>query len=328
MEFMSLNNIPKISVIIPVYGVEEYIERCARSLFEQTLDEIEYIFVDDCTPDNSITILHSILSEYPNREKQVKILHHEKNKGLAQARQTGLKVANGEYIAHCDSDDWVDNDLYEIAYNKAKLENLDVVVYEGERTNGQNGVKISSICCRSIDKCLTSMMHRKMWWSLCNKIIKKEIYSNYIIYPQDNMSEDMCLTLQLISYCNNIGYIKNKRYYYYDNSSSIMAAAGAEKQKTKYEQLNRNISKVIDCFSHRKLLGKYQKGINYLYYNASYVLWSVLDDDECRNLWMNNIRRSAISVILDNNSLIKERIKAVYFLVCFCKIVLFRNAVK
>ena len=159
---MCIMKSPKISVIVPVYGVEKYIERCARSLFEQTLEDIEYIFVDDCTPDNSISILCKVLSDYPNRKKQVKILHHEKNKGLAQARQTGLKIASGEYIAHCDSDDWVDKDLYEIAHNKAKSESLDVVVYEGERTNGQDGVKISSACYHSIDKCLTSMMHRKM----------------------------------------------------------------------------------------------------------------------------------------------------------------------
>lgn len=324
---MCLKKTPKISVIIPVYGVEKYIERCARSLFEQTLEEIEYIFVDDCTLDNSISILDRVVSSYPNREKQVTILHHENNKGLAQARQTGLKVASGEYIAHCDSDDWVDKDLYEIAYNKAKADGLDVVVYEGERTNGQNGVIISSECSLSIDKCLMSMMHRKMWWSLCNKIIKREIYNNYILYPQDNMGEDMCLTLQLMSYCNNVGYV-NKKYYYYDNSSSIMAEVGAEKQKAKYCQLYRNISKVRELFSYRKLIGTYQKGITYLSYNASYILCNVLDDAECRSLWMQNIRNSAISVILDNNSIIKERIKAIYFLLYFFKHKYFQNAGK
>lgn len=323
---MCLKKTPKISVIIPVYGVEKYIERCARSLFEQTLEDIEYIFVDDCTPDDSISILDRVISTYPNREKHVTILHHENNKGLAQARQTGLKVASGEYIAHCDSDDWVDKDLYEIAYNKAKAESLDVVVYEGERTNGQNGVIINSECCLSIDKCLTSMMHRKMWWSLCNKIIKREIYNNYILYPQDNMGEDMCLTLQLMSYCNNVGYV-NKKYYYYDNSSSIMAEVGAEKQKAKYCQLNRNISKVRELFSCRKLIGTYQKGIIYLSYNASYILWNVIDDAECRSLWMQNIRNSAISVILDNDSLIKERFKAAYLFIHFLKNK-FQNAVK
>ena len=107
-----------------------------------------------------------------------------------------------------------------------------------------------------------------------------------------------------------------------------MAEVGAEKQKAKYEQLNRNISKVRELFLYRKLLDTYQNGINYLSYNASYILWNVLDDKECRNMWMNNIRNSAIYVILDNDSLIKERIKAAYFLFSFFKVKIFRNAIK
>ena len=87
---------PKVSVIVPVYGVEKYIERCARSLFEQTLDDIEYIFVDDCSPDRSIEILNQVIGEYPGRKDQVQIIHHASNQGLALARQTGLKAATGE----------------------------------------------------------------------------------------------------------------------------------------------------------------------------------------------------------------------------------------
>ncbi len=95
----------KVSVIIPVYGVEKYIERCTRSLFEQTLDDMEFIFVNDCTKDNSIAIIERIAEEYPLRKSQIHILNHQVNKGLPIARQTGLRVATGEYIAHCDSDD-------------------------------------------------------------------------------------------------------------------------------------------------------------------------------------------------------------------------------
>ena len=80
---------PKLSVVIPVYGVEKYIERCARSLFEQTLDDIEYIFVNDCTKDGSIDILNAVINDYPARKEQVRIVHHEKNKGLPFARQSG-----------------------------------------------------------------------------------------------------------------------------------------------------------------------------------------------------------------------------------------------
>lgn len=107
---------PKVSVIIPVYGVEKYIERCARSLFEQTLEDMEFIFVDDSTRDNSIDILLEVINEYPQRKNQIKILTHEVNKGLPAARQTGIKAAKGDYIAHCDSDDWVTPNAYQEMY--------------------------------------------------------------------------------------------------------------------------------------------------------------------------------------------------------------------
>lgn len=82
---------PKVSVIIPVYGVEKYIERCARSLFEQTLDDIEFIFVNDCTLDNSINVLETTLEEYPKRKSQVQIINFEQNQGAAKAREIGMK---------------------------------------------------------------------------------------------------------------------------------------------------------------------------------------------------------------------------------------------
>lgn len=101
----------KVSVIIPVYKVEKFVERCVRSLMEQTMDGIEYIFVDDASPDDSILILHKVLVDYPERSERVKILVHSENKGLPAARNTGLAVAKGEYVFHCDSDDFVEKDL-------------------------------------------------------------------------------------------------------------------------------------------------------------------------------------------------------------------------
>ena len=123
---------PEVSVCIPVYGVEKYIERCARSLFEQTMtDGIEFIFVNDCTTDKSIEILERILAEYPGRQAQTKIIHHATNKGLVAARNTGLAHATGDYIIHCDSDDWVDLNFYESLYKKAVETGADVVVRYG-----------------------------------------------------------------------------------------------------------------------------------------------------------------------------------------------------
>lgn len=122
-----MNMTPKISIIIPVYNVEKYIERCARSLFEQTLDNIEYIFVNDCSPDESITVLRQTIEEYPNRKLYIKIIDMPVNSKQAKARSFGLKVATGEYVIHCDPDDWVDLNYYEALYKEAKTNDLDVI---------------------------------------------------------------------------------------------------------------------------------------------------------------------------------------------------------
>lgn len=102
----------KLSVIIPFYGVEKYIARCTESLMRQTMqDDIEFIFINDTTIDDSLDILKKVLSEYPERKEQVSILHHEKNKGLPAARNTGFAAARGKYIYHCDSDDYLEKML-------------------------------------------------------------------------------------------------------------------------------------------------------------------------------------------------------------------------
>lgn len=90
---MTDNNTPLVSVIVPVYNVAPYVERCAKSLFEQTLKDIEIIFVDDCSPDNSIELVKNLANKYPDRLAQIKYVRHEHNRGLAQARKTGLDVA-------------------------------------------------------------------------------------------------------------------------------------------------------------------------------------------------------------------------------------------
>lgn len=127
---------PKVSVIIPVYRTEKYIERCVRSLFNQTLDEIEYLFIDDCSPDNSIKILNNVLEDYPHRKEQVIIHRMSRNSGQAIVRNWGMQNATGEYVIHCDSDDWVDADMYRAMYDKAVEEHSDVVICDYAITNG------------------------------------------------------------------------------------------------------------------------------------------------------------------------------------------------
>lgn len=120
-------DVVRISVIVPIYNVKLYIERCVRSLMEQTLENIEFIFVNDCTPDDSMDILHYVLEEYPKRREQIKIIEHETNRGISAVRNTGLKNATGQYIIYCDSDDWVEKNMYEKLLVKALETSADIV---------------------------------------------------------------------------------------------------------------------------------------------------------------------------------------------------------
>ena len=137
LQKISLNMCTKVSVVIPVYNVEKYIERCARSLFEQTLDSIEYIFVDDCSPDNSIAVMENVLAEYPHRKEQIKIIRHEVNQGPYAARRHALQAATGDYVISCDADDWVDYDLYE-KMEKDVLAELGMLILKYQESDSED----------------------------------------------------------------------------------------------------------------------------------------------------------------------------------------------
>ena len=115
----------KVSVISPFFKVAPFIERCAESLLNQTLQDVEFIFVDDASPDESREILEKVIARHPERD--VRIVTHAQNKGLPAARNTGLAEASGEFIYHCDSDDWVETDLLEKMVNAAEENGADFV---------------------------------------------------------------------------------------------------------------------------------------------------------------------------------------------------------
>lgn len=117
----------KVSVLVPVFGVESYIAKCANTLMEQTYKDVEYIFVNDCTTDASIERLQEVVDNYPERKRQVKIVNHEKNLGLAMARQTALDAAVGDAVIMVDSDDYVDTMMIECLVNEMLKSNADIV---------------------------------------------------------------------------------------------------------------------------------------------------------------------------------------------------------
>lgn len=117
----------KVSVIVPVYGVERFIEQCARSLFEQTYEDIEYVFVDDCTQDNSVAVLQETIKDYPDRIPQFRLCQHETNRGSGAARLTGMQNATGELVMFVDSDDYIDSECVEKLVARQEETGTDIV---------------------------------------------------------------------------------------------------------------------------------------------------------------------------------------------------------
>ena len=227
----------KISVIIPVYGVEKYIERFARSLFEQTLTEkVEFIFVNDCTPDNSIIILQNTIEKYPKIEEQVKIINNPVNSGQSPSRNNGIKASKGEYIICLDSDDWVEPTMLEDMYNKAITDNCDVVIVDYfVNTNkkqiciSQKPEKLDGLNCAN--QILNNTLHGS-WW---NKLFKRNLVVNSnIIEPQlgMNMMEDLMVTTQLLFHSKKVGYVDKAYYHYCIRGGSVSQTASEQKLRS------------------------------------------------------------------------------------------------
>lgn len=206
----------KVSVIVPVYNVELYIERCVHSLMEQTLDNMEFIFVNDSTPDKSVDILKSVLKEYPARQQQVIIVEHEKNRGLAAARKTGLAYATGQYIIHCDSDDWVEKDMYEKLLRKAIETSADIVgcdFYDDYLNHSTVRKQLFPI---EPEECVKKMMNGDIYCSAWNKLINKNLYErSKICFTEGiNMWEDVSTIIPLCFHANKIANVSEPLYHY------------------------------------------------------------------------------------------------------------------
>ncbi len=207
----------KLSVCIPIYNVEKYIERCARSLFEQTMkDDIEFIFVDDCTPDASVKVLSSVLEEYPQRKNQVKILHHKENQGLTGARNTALANASGDYIIHCDSDDWVDLNLYEKMYESAIANQSDMVACAISLEDNQKTLRRFYLTGNTVDDLFKKSFNSVAFNSLVNKMFTRKIVMDSSIQVPNHitMAEDLLRTTQMLLKCQKITLCNYQSYHY------------------------------------------------------------------------------------------------------------------
>ncbi|MDA3055540.1 MULTISPECIES: glycosyltransferase family 2 protein [unclassified Campylobacter] len=248
-----------VSIIIPVYNVEKYIAKCATTLFEQDFDSIEYIFVNDCSPDNSMQVLQSIIEKYPNRKDNIKIINNTQNSGSSLTRKNGLNSANGEYILFIDSDDWVELDMISSMYKKAKEDGADIVICD-LYSSFENKEIYSK---EKYDFIKTDSEFSDSLLGVTNgflpiKLVSKELYDK-IDFPNFSLFEDVYISLQLFYFHRKKAYLPYAYYHYNQiNLSSIVSGDKVIMNEEKIDCFRLLYNAILNFLIEKKIYEKYK----------------------------------------------------------------------
>lgn len=205
---------PKISVIVPVYKAENYLHRCVDSLLAQTFQDFEILLVDDGSPDRS----GEICDEYARKDNRVRVFHKE-NGGVSSARQCGMDNAVGEYTIHADPDDWVEPNMLEELYKKAKEEDADMVICDFYEEREGKTIYVRQQPSSLEHETVLRELFQQLHGSCCNKLVRRVCYSRSgVKFPMElSFCEDLYVNACLVSKDVKIAYV-NKAFYHYDQT--------------------------------------------------------------------------------------------------------------
>lgn len=252
---------PKISVIVPIYNVEKYLEKCINSLLSQTLEDIQIILVNDGSKDNS----GNIAKEYEKNNKNGVIYVEKENGGLSDARNYGLKYATGDFIAFLDSDDYIEKNAYEKMYNKAIEENADYVECDF-LWEFPNKIRVDKQYPYKNKKEMLSFVRVVAW----NKLIKRQLITdNNLEFPKGLRYEDVEFTYKLIPFINKFAYVDKPFIHYVQREGSI-----ANVQNERTAEIFTVLDNVIEFYKKNNIYEKYRDELEYNY--ARYLLCSSL----------------------------------------------------
>ena len=246
----------KISVIVPIYKVEKYIRRCIDSIINQTYKDLEIILVDDGSPDNC----PKIIEEYAKLDSRIKVIHKE-NGGLSSARNAGMKIATGDYLAFVDSDDTIDIKMYEVLYDVLKRNNADISVCDilriHENDKGeviypevqQNPVRETEF--ERAEMIKQMLVNGNIGNFACTKLFKKELFGG-ITFPDGKVYEDVATIYKVVHKANKIVYVNKVLYYYLFGRVGAITSSFSEKKildsleayHTQYEFLSKNYKEI------------------------------------------------------------------------------------
>ncbi len=251
---------PKVSVIVPVYNVSKYLEKCLLSLVNQTLDDIEIIVVNDGSPDNSQDIVDKFKKEYP--KKIVSLI--KENGGLSDARNYGINHAKANYIGFVDGDDFVDVSMFEKMYEKAISQDFDLVVCNLNYVYDYDVVPTSGNIKEDTDDIKDAMVN--IYPTAWNKLYKRELLNKYDLrFKKGVWFEDVEFVYRLLPYIKNIGVVDEYFYEYVQREGAI--------SKTYDDRLYHyidNFNGIVKYYKDNKLFNKYYKELEYAYVRYIY----------------------------------------------------------
>ncbi len=250
-----MNSLPLVSILVPIYNVEQYIERCARSIFEQTYDNLEYVFVDDGSPDNSIQLLKEVLAQYPHRASKVRIIKHDQNEGLAIARNTAISNATGAFVYNLDSDDYIETDTIELFVTLQEQTNADVVTGRTYINEEEIDPRYVEPFYQSKDEMLTTIVSNLWHHEIYNRLVRRSLFVDNDIkaIPHVNICEDWQLTAKVVYFADKCVTLDKFTYHYMINPNSLVHSNTEwDKEKKAYIQESLALNNLIDSFEGTK----------------------------------------------------------------------------
>ena len=255
---------PIISVIIPVYFVEKYLERCINSVLAQTFTDFELILVDDGSPDNC----GRICDEYAKKDKRIKVIHKE-NGGVSDARNAALEIVKGRYVTFCDSDDWIEITWLEKLLEKMNTANADMVVGDYKNVddagnvinyvNHQVGTFDTSIQKKKVEYIIFNVLSGIHGWEVWDRMFRNDIIQQYNIRfctSCSNFAEDLGFVLEYMMYCKSVHVVRNCGYCYFQRKDSMMNKSVTE---IKLNSMNEISVQFGDRFKQEMYDSKYRK---------------------------------------------------------------------
>ena len=271
----------KLSIIVPVYGVEKYIDKCLNSLVKQSLKEIEVIVVNDGTKDNSQKIVDKYVKKYPDKIKS----YIKENGGQGSARNYGLKKASGEYIGYVDSDDFVEKDMYKKLYNKAKENNYDIVVCGNYNVSEDYQNKNIDAFINNYNTDLENIFFGKMAvWNKRDILIK-----NKLEFKEKVWYEDLAFTLKAIMNSNTFAFIDEPLYDYLIREGSTMNNSNVQRNLEILDAFN----DILSYIQHNKKEEYFSKieflAIDHIYISAIVRVLKAEADDKVKRETINKL---------------------------------------